>query len=38
MRVHSLVQCGKLLAWKVGDRGYEPRSGIQIKKKMVLAF
>ena len=32
--VHSsLVQWLKLSAWKVGDRGFEPRSGIQVSKK-----
>ena len=25
-----LVQWSKLPAWKVGDRGFEPRSGIQV--------
>ena len=29
----ALVQWLKLSAWKVGDRGFEPRSGIQVSKK-----
>ena len=29
----TLVQWLKLPAWKVGDRGFEPRSGIQVAKK-----
>ena len=29
----ALVQWFKLLAWKVGDRGFEPRSGIHVLKK-----
>ena len=29
----ALVQWLKLPAWKVGDRGLEPRSGIQVSKK-----
>ena len=27
------MQWLKLPAWKVGDRGFEPRSGIQVAKK-----
>ena len=31
----ALVQWLKLPAWKVGDRGLEPRSGIQVSKKKM---
>ena len=30
------VQWLKLPVWKVGDRGFEPRSGIQVSKKIFL--
>ena len=33
MRAGILVQWLKLPAWKFGDRGFEPRSGIQVSKK-----
>ena len=29
----ALVQLLKLPAWKVGDRGFEPHSGLQVSKK-----
>ena len=32
-RVGALVQLLKLPAWKVRDRGFKPRSGIQVSKK-----
>ena len=27
----------KLPAWKVGDRGFEPRSGLQVSKKLNVS-
>ena len=33
LRVGALVQWLKLHVWKVGDRGFAPRSGIQLSKK-----
>ena len=33
----ALVQWLKLPAWKVGDRGFEPHSGIQVLKKWEVA-
>ena len=35
---HFLVQWLMLAAWKVGDRGFEPRSGIQVSKKRKCFF
>ena len=35
--VAGLVQWLKLPAWKVGDRGLEPRSGIQVSKKQNVS-
>ena len=32
----ALVQWLKLPAWKVGDRGFEPRSGFQVLKKQMF--
>ena len=32
-RVGALVHWLRVPAWKVGDRGFEPRSGIQVSKK-----
>ena len=32
-RARALLQWVKLTAWKVGDRGFEPRSGIKVSKK-----
>ena len=34
----ALVQWLKLPAWKVGDRGFEPSSGIQVSKKQNVFF
>ena len=33
----AIVQWLKLPAWKVGDRGFEPRSGIQVSKKQSVS-
>ena len=33
----GLVQWSKLPAWKVGDRGFEPCSGIQISNKQNVS-
>ena len=33
----SLVQWLKLPAWKVGDRGFEPHSGLQVLKKQNVS-
>ena len=33
----ALVQWLKLLAWKVGDRGFEPHSGLQVSKKQNIS-
>ena len=30
-----MVQWLKLPAWKVGDRGFEPHSGLQVSKNLV---
>ena len=32
----ALVQWLKLPAWKVGDRGFEPHSGLQVSKKKMF--
>ena len=37
-RAGGLVQCLQLPAWKVGDRGFEPHSGLQVSKKQNLSF
>ena len=34
----ALVQWLKRPAWKVGDRGFEPHSGLQILKKQSVYF
>ena len=34
----TVVQWLKLPAWKIGDRGLEPRSGIQAPKKQNVSF
>ena len=34
----GLVQWLKLPAWKVGDRGFEPRSGLQVSKEQKWFF
>ena len=31
-RAGPLVQWSKLPAWKIGDRGFEPQSGLQVSK------
>ena len=31
-----LVQLVKLPAWEVGDRGFEPHSGLQVSKKQIV--
>ena len=33
----ALVQWLNLPAWKVGDRGFTPHPGLQVKDKMFLA-
>ena len=33
----DLVQWLQLLAWKVGDRGFEPHSGLQVSKKQNVS-
>ena len=33
MRAGALVQWLRLPAWDVGDRGFEPHSGLQVSKK-----
>ena len=33
----GLVQWVKLAAWKVGDRTFKPRSGIQVSKKQNIS-
>ena len=33
----TLVQWLKLPAWKVGNRGFEPRSGIQVSMKQNVS-
>ena len=37
VRAGALVQWLKLPAWKVGDRGFNPHSGIQVSKQNVLS-
>ena len=37
-RAEALVQWLKLPAWKVGDRGFEPHSGLQVSKKQNVSF
>ena len=32
-----MVQCSKLPAWKVGDRGFEPHAGLQVSKKQSVS-
>ena len=34
---HILVKWLKLPAWKVGDRGFEPLSGLQVSKKQTVS-
>ena len=34
----ALVQWLKLHAWKVGDRGFEPNSGLQVSKKQNFSL
>ena len=34
----ALVQWLKLPAWKVGNRGFEPHSGVQVSKKQNVSF
>ena len=36
-RAEALLQWLKLAAWKVGDRRFEPRFGIQVTKKQIVA-
>ena len=33
----ALVQWLRLPAWKVGDRGFEPHSGLQVSKKQNVS-
>ena len=33
-----LVQLLKLPAWEVGDRRFEPHSGLQVLKKHIVSF
>ena len=37
MRTGALVQWLKLPAWKVGDRGFKPHSGLQVSKKQSVS-
>ena len=34
----ALMQWLKLLAWKVGDCGFEPHYGLQVPKKQYVSF
>ena len=37
VRAVALVHWLKLPAWKVGDRGFEPHSGLQVSKKQSVS-